>query len=109
MSGQTRDSSPGSGAFRSSEISCDKLGFECQLHSPNPAVVPQLSVGDLLTIQLTQGARLVAEAYWHGQVAGSILSAQLQKFLDCLQQGYSYQATVLSITGGSVRVRVMPV
>ena len=77
------------------------------LNSPNAAVVGTLSVGDVLDIVLeTQPRnRLVANTQ-QGQTAGSITSTRIVDIIECIQNGSSYEAEVLSINAGKVEVEI---
>ena len=87
--------------------SCDRLTSETTLTSPNRDVISQLNKGMLLDVEVDKsGARPVVRAMLNGQVAGSITSSIIQKLVECIDNGYSYVAEVISVQGGTCRVRV---
>lgn len=87
--------------------SCVALQFDTQLASPKTQVVAQLSVNDILDIVFTQPAnQQVVSALWNGAVAGSIVDPHLAQLRTCMNQGEQYQARVLYLGGGQVRLRV---
>ncbi len=87
--------------------SCDRLTSETTLTSPDRAVISQLSIGTALDVEVdTSGARPVVRAMYQGQVAGSITSSIIQRLVECIGEGYEYVADVLSVQGGTCRVRV---
>jgi hypothetical protein len=87
--------------------SCERLTSETTLTSPDRAVISQLNVGTTLEVEVdNSGARPVVRAMYHGQVAGSITSSIIQRLVECIGEGYEYVAEVLSIQGGTCRVRV---
>lgn len=87
--------------------SCDRLTSETTLTSPDRAVISQLSKGELLDVAVdSTGARPVVRAIKEGQIAGSITSSIIQKLAECIEGGYSYVAEVISIQGGTCKVRV---
>jgi hypothetical protein len=89
------------------EDSCEKLTSDTTLASPVREVVAQLSVGVLLEVRLdTVGKTRVVRAIHNGNIAGSITSAIIQKIAECIDNGHTYVAEVLSIQGGACRVRV---
>jgi hypothetical protein len=95
--------------FRTQDISCEKLIFNTQLASPKEPVISQLSEGDVLEVSISQhGGQVIVFAIWDGQVAGGIASEYLPRLRTCLQGGTDYIATVRSIVGGQVHVRVSP-
>lgn len=87
--------------------SCERLTSETALTSPDRAVISQLSVGTMLNVEVdNSGARPVVRAAYQGQVAGSITSSIIQRLVECIGDGYQYVAEVLSVQGGTCRVRV---
>lgn len=95
------------GGFSEGMDSCEKLVIHTQLSSPVAQVVGQLQVNDVLTVSSRpgQGTTLV-EALYHGQVAGGIAAPQITRLMQCLSEGYQYQATVTAISGGQIKIRV---
>lgn len=84
---------------------CLSLVLEVVLGSPVPAVVTTLVVGTELDVVLFEGPpRVIAAVTPGGATAGGI--DPFGRLLRCLQDGYEFSATVTSITGGAVTVRV---
>ncbi|MES1200036.1 MAG: hypothetical protein ABUS57_01130 [Pseudomonadota bacterium] len=79
------------------------------LNSPDQAVVATLKVGAILEVRLETAPRkrLVAVAA-SNKIAGSITSARLVDFIECIEGGSEYVADVLSIQGGRVEIEVRP-
>lgn len=77
------------------------------LNSPVPAVVTTLKAGDILGVSLVKGppVRVVVQTA-AGVTAGSFTGAKLPQIIKCLEAGVAYQATVISIRGAAVRIRV---
>jgi hypothetical protein len=87
--------------------SCERLTSDTTLTSPDPAVISQLHDGTLLDVAVDDsGAHPVVRAMYQGQVAGSITSSIIQKLVECIESGHQYVAQVLSVQGGTCRVRV---
>lgn len=87
--------------------SCERLTSETTLTSPDRAVISQLNVGTPLEVEVdNSGARPVVRAVYQGQVAGSITSSIIQRLVECIDDGHQYVAEVLSVQGGTCRVRV---
>ncbi|MDH1107365.1 hypothetical protein N5C55_06530 [Pseudomonas otitidis] len=86
--------------------SCATLRFDTQLASPKPLVVATLQVGNVLDIAFGQGGNQVVVALWNGVEAGGIVDPHLNQLRNCMNQNEQFQAHVLSISGGQVRVRV---
>lgn len=106
MSG--RDGGSGSGSAGGTyDLPCDKLRFEAQLTSPQPAVVAMLSVGNVLDIVVANmGGQIVVQVLKNGQVAGGLAGPDATRLRNCMNQGNTYSATVRTINGGQVRVLV---
>lgn len=79
------------------------------LNSPDQSVIATLKVGDALEVRLetTPRKRLVAVAGGN-KIAGSITSARLVDFIECIEAGSEYMADVLSIQGGRVEIEIRP-
>lgn len=87
--------------------SCATLQFDTQLASPKAQVVAQLSVNDILDIVFAQPSnQQIVSAVWNGSVAGGIVDPHLNQLRNCMNQGEQYQARVLHLGGGQVRLRV---
>lgn len=89
------------------ETPCTRVKFETQLTSPQPAVVATISVGDVLDVVLTQRQTvLVVEAQKNGVAVGGIAGLDATRLRTCLTDGHPFKATVLTVNGGQVRVKV---
>lgn len=86
--------------------SCEALQFDTQLASPKPSVVAHLSVGDILDITFGTAGQQVVVAIHNGMEAGSIVHSLLTQLRTCMIQGEQYQARVLQVSNGQVRLRV---
>ena len=99
----------GGGGFVADEaIACDVLRFETQIASPNPAVVPTLKIGDELKVIIASASKTqeIQVLIANGKVVGGLLSVKVQRMRECMLESHSYKATVLSVSGGQVRVMV---
>lgn len=100
-------SSGGGGGSYDYESPCDKLRFEAQLTSPQPAVVATLVVPDVLDIKVvTMKGLVVVQVHKHGQVVGGLAGPDATRLRNCIEQGHQYKATIRSINGGQVRILV---
>lgn len=105
MSGSSSGS--GGGSFTGRGQDCAALAIETQLASPKPAVVSKLKKDDVLevTLQTTAGTTTVV-AKFDGALAGGLASPQLARLRECLDQGVKFEALVLQVNHGQVKVRV---
>jgi hypothetical protein len=89
-------------------LDCSALAFEAALASPDMAVVSTLNVGDVLILDLRQGAggrNMIAALTTGGQVAGAI-TERTADLLRCLQQGVGFEAEITQMNGGWIKVAV---
>lgn len=109
MSGSGGSGGGGGGFAGPDTIECDRLVINTQLSSPKPEVVDQLDKGFELPVSLeTYPGMTVVVAKFNGAVAGGLASPETARLRRCIEQGTSYSATVIDVTGGQVRVRVHP-
>lgn len=87
---------------------CNTLSFHSAINSPQPALIPKLKVGTILDVRLqtTPRAQIVVEL--KKQVVGALTGAKVSRLVSCIQNGYKYEAKVLSISGGNCSVKVQP-
>lgn len=91
------------------DVPCGRVRFEAQITSPQAAVVAMISPGEVLDVVIaTMQNVLVVQVLKNGQVAGGLAGPDASRLRNCMEQGYSYRAAVVSVLGGQVRVRVEP-
>jgi hypothetical protein len=111
MSGSDGGGDLGGGGGGGGRTPCDQLSFEASLASPSPAVIAGLAINASLDVRLQQqpGGALAVVAIAPGGAAAGAIATRVPELLRCLQAGNFYQAVVLSVAGGSVRVRIEPI
>lgn len=82
------------------------LRFTTQLSSPNPDLVKDLSVGDILIVAFDENKNLVTAQNSNLEAVGTIAPPNLSKLIDCIQQGNEYVATITKMNGGYITVEV---
>lgn len=108
MSGLGGGGNGGGGATGNQALSCEDIIIETQLSSPKDNVVAKLKVGDILFINLQlMGLTTVVTATFDGEIAGGLASPDINQLRECISQGYKYIASIISIRGGQVKVRVI--
>jgi len=86
---------------------CDSLVFTAILQSPNSTAVKKLKVGDELELEKRgDNGPVVAKHPRYGDI-GSIVS-RIADLLRCMDDNFSFKATVKDISGLQVRVEVRP-
>jgi hypothetical protein len=100
----------GGGDFDRPATDCSRLRFEAHVASPVAAVLSALTVGEVLDVaQVNQsGTVSVVLNKKNGQRVGGLASPQVAQLRKCMDDGFDFQAVVLSINGAQVRVRVEP-
>jgi hypothetical protein len=99
--------SGGGGGLPDFQPSCDNLKFTILVSSPQPAAVSVLKVDDVLEIDVAQrGEQVVVRVLHKGTLVGGLAGPDATRLRNCIEAGHEYQAKVLSITGGQVRVEV---
>jgi len=89
--------------------SCNTLVIDTQLSSPKDNVVDAINVGDLLAVDVqTVNSQAVVVVFHNGQIAGGIAAPQVQRLRECISQGTTYTAHVMSKNDGQVRIRIKP-
>jgi hypothetical protein len=87
---------------------CPGQPFETVLASPNPDVVSQLDIDQLLDIvSVEEPARGVIAQTLDGDYVGAIVR-DIVRLRRCIAAGNTYEADVVRIAGGSVTVLVRP-
>ncbi len=79
------------------------------LNSPNPAVLRTLRVGDFLDVVIATQPRKILQAKKGVDTAGSITFPQMGQVIRCLEDGETFKAEVVSVSGGQCHVRVFRV
>ena len=108
MSGGGGATGPGGGFGRDTGVDCAALRFSALLSSTSAEAAAALAIGETLdvTVQTTPVRAIVARTVG-GDYVGAI-TTRVRELLRCLQQQVRFQATVVSVTGGDVRVDVAP-
>lgn len=96
----------GTGSNSTTPEYCQTFSGETVVNSPDPAVLSTISVGDILEIEVrvVNGVSVVAIVASAGVLGG--LSNYSNRLEYCIEEGFSYQATVLDIRGAIVTVRI---
>lgn len=82
------------------------------INSPKAAVLSKLAVGAVLQVdvQTSGAAPILVVSDSKGSPAGSLTFIGYLELIDCIQnRGFTYKATIVSISGGVYEVRVEPI
>jgi hypothetical protein len=103
MSGSSSNYSFETGA---TQKNCADIVLRTQLASPDPEVIEELGIGDILNIRLSSATGPLQAVTIDGIVAGAILSSNPALLINCINEGYEYIAKVLSVNGGDCQVSI---
>lgn len=97
----------GGGGVPVDNTPCDQIDFESQVTSPKSNVVKGLAIDIVLDVVLEPlNGVVVVQVKSKGALVGGLTGPDVRRMRKCLEEGYKFKATVLSINGGQVRVRV---
>jgi hypothetical protein len=85
---------------------CGDLVLRTQLASPDPAVIADLGVGDVLSVHLLSAVGPLQALTADGEIAGAILTANPARLINCINSGFEFQARVLSLNGGECQISI---
>lgn len=108
MSGSDRGRGGGGGGV-DGPIACERLQFETEVRSQNQALLALVQVGEVLGVQLRAGPPISVVIVRGGQDLGGIVSPKATRLRECITMGTKYSATVISVNGGVVKVRIAPI
>lgn len=103
----TADGIGGIGGSGGGESSKCEFRHSTQLNSPVPAVLATLHAGDILEIILTTNNIVLAKKTT-GEIAGSITYKHLVTLIECIEEGWSYSALIISLEGGACEIQITP-
>jgi hypothetical protein len=90
-------------------VACERLQFETDVRSPNPAVIGFLAVGDVLNVSLDGTPAQAVVLSYNGALVGGMVSPQVPRLRECINAGTTYRATVIAKPASNiVSVRVTP-
>ena len=108
MSGSDSSGLSGPATGGSAASPCESLRLERILEAPVPGVADLLTDGDVLQVVLRdEQPPLVVAVDQAGQDAGGIVPTG--QLIDCLRQGFRFEAEVTNRNGGAIRVQVRAV
>ncbi len=86
---------------------CERINFRADINSPQP-LVNSLRLRDVLAVKLQTTPSPAVVVEFKGAVVGALTGSQINTLVNCLQNGYTYEATVVGIVGGRCTVQVTP-
>lgn len=87
---------------------CGTLAFRAQVNSPQPGALSQLQPGTILLLQVALPAQTSVVVWHNGIQVGALTGAKVASLINCLRNGYAFEAVVTSTVGGLCAVDVRP-
>lgn len=105
MSGSGGGYTGGGGGWgnASPSLNCGNVSFSVVLSSPQANAITALQKGTVLQVSIHEGVVVCVNG---GQVVGSINWAMIGELIRCMEEGFQYIATVVSVDDGRVKVNV---
>jgi hypothetical protein len=85
---------------------CEDLVINTNLASPQALIVNNLNEGDILSIHAITDQGPIQALDENGQVAGTIISREQVRLLNCINKGTQYEAEVISVGNGQCQVQI---
>jgi len=85
---------------------CAKVSIKTNVISPDPTVLSTLVAGNLLDISLSTATGPLIAVTRSGNVLGAVFTKDPASLISCINGGYVYKATILSISGGDVQILI---
>lgn len=87
---------------------CERINFRANINSPQPAVLGPLGLGTELDVKLQTIPTISVVMEYSGAIAGSLTGTEVSKLINCIQNGFEYSATIVTIDKGNYTVQVTP-
>ncbi len=88
------------------ESSCANLTFKTQIATPVATVVAKLNKGNVLDVTVASPTGPINLITGDGKLAGSLLSRNQAKLLNCISAGTVYVADVLNVNGAQCDISI---
>jgi hypothetical protein len=100
----------GSGGWTPTPASnpCHTLSFRSAVNSPQPPLLAKLKVGSVLKVRLQTSPQTAVVLEHKAKTVGALTGPKVARLINCLQNGYTFEAEVLSVAGGECEVEVRP-
>lgn len=85
---------------------CLKVSIKTNIVSPDPIVLATIAVKEALDVSLRTAAGPLVALTNSGAILGSIFTKDPAQLINCINEGYTYKAVVLKITGGDVEILI---
>lgn len=92
------------------EIACSRLNFSTHVTKPQPSALQIVRTGNILPVTLvTMGGIVAAGLYSHGTLIGGLAGGLAGRLQECLLGGTRFIATVQSVHGTQILVKIEPI
>lgn len=109
MSGSGNSEGFGGGGGGISSFDCRNISIKTSIMSPDPEVLASLKENDILSISLQTVTGPIIATTTSGRILGSVFITKLTDLINCLNEGHSFQAVILAISGGVCQILISSV
>ena len=85
---------------------CERINFRASINSPKPEVLRNLGIRTDLDVRLELTTPISVIVTYGEAVAGSLTGTKINELIMCIQNGFEYSATIVSIEKGNYTVQV---
>jgi hypothetical protein len=104
MSGSSGGNDFGGGGGGALPFNCNSVSIRTNVIAPDPTVLATVNVRDVLSITLRTNTGPLQAVTAGGAVLGTVFIMELAELIQCISDGNSYKAVILSIAGGDVQI-----
>ena len=83
---------------------CSNITAITHILSPNTSLLSAIHENDLLEIMIQNNIVVVANEL--NEIVGSIMTANIERLIECMEEGHRYKAKVLKIDGAAIEVQI---
>lgn len=84
---------------------CSSIDVICKVHSPSKEIIIQLSAQQVLEVHIDDIEDIVG-VYLEGKLVGGISTSTINEIYQCIENGFGFKATVVSIQDELITVRI---
>jgi len=106
MSGSSESGGIPSINYPNNNESCENLVINTNLASPQANVINNLTVGEVLRVNAASDRGPIQVLDRNGNVAGDIISREQVRLLNCIINGTTYVAEILSINNAQCTIQI---
>jgi hypothetical protein len=88
------------------DFDCANVSIKTNVISPEHIVLDTVNVGDDLNISLQTATGPLLAKTKKGKILGSVFTKDPALLIKCINDGYTFKAAILKISGGDVQILI---